>query len=187
MQGAEAIVYEEEGNIIKERTEKPYRIKELDDKLRKSRTTREAGILEKVEFSPKLIRKDKYRIVMEKLDGHLVKDIFDKDHERISKLIGKTLTELHEKHIIHGDLTTSNMILNEKLFLIDFGLSSYSHKEEDKAVDLHLLKRAIDSKHHENAEESMRIILENYNPENRESILKRLDKVEMRGRNKKKS
>ena len=43
---------------------------------------------------------------------------------------------------------TNDMIYDKKIYLIDFGLSLYSNKPEDKAVDLHLLKQALESKHY---------------------------------------
>ncbi len=68
----------------------------------------------------------------------------------IFKEIGNLIGKMHNQNIIHGDLTTSNMIVNsneKKIYFIDFGLSFFSEKIEDKAVDLHLLKRALESKH----------------------------------------
>ena len=47
------------------------------------------------------------------------------------------------------------------LFLIDFGLSSYSHKIEDKAVDLYVLKRALISLH-TNSDKLFDLFLEKY-------------------------
>src|SRR4030042_1167648 len=69
--------------------------------------------------------------------------------ERLRKSRTKTEAKIIQKlsHIINGDLTTSNMILNpdNKLYFIDFGLSFHSNKIEDKAVDLHLLKQALNA------------------------------------------
>ena len=116
---------------------------------------------------------------------------FDGDLERakhlakISKEIGETLTKLHNQDIIHGDLTTSNMILsnkNNKLYLIDFGLGFHSYKIEDKAVDLHLLKQALEAKHYKIAEECITIILKNYKPDKYKLILERIPVIESRGR-----
>ena len=70
------------------------------------------------------------------------------EQKRICRTIGENIAKLHDADIIHGDLTTSNMILKEKkVFFIDFGLGFSSHKTEDKAVDLHLLRQALEAKH----------------------------------------
>lgn len=186
-QGAESKLYEDKDCIIKDRFEKKYRLKEIDQKLRKFRTKREAKILEKLSdfSSPKLISTDKKQeIVMEKINGPLVKDILENDYKKLSYEIGKLVAGLHNKNIIHGDLTTSNMIFNKKIFLIDFGLSFFSHKIEDKAVDLKLLRQALESKHYKVYKEAYNEVLKAYKKyaDDSENILKRLEKVEKRGR-----
>src|SRR3989338_8147410 len=149
-QGAEAKLFLEEGAITKNRFKKSYRIKEIDEKLRGFRTRREAKVLQKLEAinfpAPKLINNDeKENLVIEKVDGKLIKDVLEKsNHKNICGEIGKKIAMLHNNSIIHGDLTTSNMILNKKVYFIDFGLSFFSEKAEDKAVDLHLLKEGLD-------------------------------------------
>ena len=87
---------------------------------------------------------------------------------------------------MHGDLTTSNIISAPKLHLIDFGLSFISHKPEDKAVDLHVLDRALESQHHENYQDLIANVIEGYKSyEDSSIVLERLEKVKLRGRNKK--
>ena len=82
-------------------------------------------------------------------------------------------------------MTTSNIILRGgKPYFIDFGLGFISAKMEDKAVDLHLLKQALFSKHHEIAEGCFDEILKNYEPS--KEFLERFEKVEGRGRYKRK-
>ncbi|MFC1723924.1 lipopolysaccharide kinase InaA family protein, partial [Nanoarchaeota archaeon] len=103
--------------------------------------------------------------------------------------IGEKVGLMHNNGIIHQDLTTSNMIMHsekKKVFLIDFGLSFFSVKEEDKAVDLHLLRRAVESRHHEIVEECFSSFVDGYKKTclDAELVLKRLEKVESRGRNK---
>ena len=147
-QGAEAKLYRNDNSIIKERIRKSYRIEEIDDKLRRSRTRREAKILEKlaaIDFpAPRLIENDKKeRLVMEFIDGDKVRDILEKkDYISLSKEIGKKIAILHNHGILHGDLTTSNMILDKEVFFIDFGLGFFSKRLEDKAVDLHLFRQS---------------------------------------------
>ena len=128
---------------------------------------------------------EKEQILIEKIDGKLVKDILEKKkYNRLSEEIGKKVAVLHNNLIIHGDLTTSNMIYSKEIYFIDFGLSFFSEKAEDKAVDLHLLKEALESKHYKICEEAFKIVLESYKKEAKKSAetLKRLEKVEKRGR-----
>ena len=94
--------------------------------------------------------------------------------------LGEQTAKLHDAGIIHGDLTTSNAILrNSDIFVIDFGLSFFSHKIEDKAVDLHLIKQALEAKHYQNWEKLFSAFLKGY--KNKE-VIERLKKVEARGR-----
>ena len=189
-QGAEAKLFLEEGKIIKNRFPKSYRIKEIDEKLRGFRTRREAKVLNRLEAinftAPKLIKNDeKENLVIEKIDGKLVKDILEKaDYGKLCEEIGRKIAILHNNSIIHGDLTTSNMILNNKIYFIDFGLSFFSEKAEDKAVDLHLLKEGLESKHYRIWEDCFKCAVEAYKKDakNSNATLKRLEVVEKRGR-----
>ena len=193
-QGAEAKLFLEKNRIIKDRIKKDYRIKQIDERLRKSRTRREAKILDKLQIlsfpGPKLIDCDnKETIIMENIKGKMIRDILEKkDYIKLSKEIGKKIAVLHNNHIIHGDLTTSNMILNKEIFFIDFGLSFFSHKVEDKAVDLHLLKQALESKHYTICDKCFNSAIKAYEKESKQGkdVLKRLEEVEKRGRYKKK-
>ena len=192
-QGAEAILYLQDEKLIKERIPKGYRIQELDDKIRKLRTRSEGRLLQRAENTPHvfLVDEDTCVIEMEFIDGGLVKDILnDLDADKRKRLcleIGGNIARLHDKNIIHGDLTTSNMLLKEKLYFIDFGLGFISERIEDKAVDLKLLKQALDSKHYLVAEDCFSWMLEGYRAyEDYEKVFKQLGKVEMRGRYKRK-
>ena len=79
------------------------------------------------------------------------------------------------------------MIIDGKLYFIDFGLGFISSRIEDKAVDLRLLKQALDSKHYKTAEESFKWVLEGYKECNDYmDVMKQLEKVELRGRYKRK-
>jgi Kae1-associated kinase Bud32 len=185
--GAEANIYEKDGIIIKERIPKKYRIKEIDEKINKSRTNREAKVIKKLNEakinSPTIIKKENNIIIMELIKGFKLRDVIEeKDYKKISKEIGKNIKKIHDLGIIHGDLTTSNIILKDnQIYLIDFGLSFFSHKDEDKAVDLHLLEEALNSKHHKIAKECFNLILKSYNDK---EVINRLIKVKERGRNK---
>ncbi len=194
--GAEAIIYKFGERVVKFRKRKTYRIKEIDLPLIKYRTRREARILEKLNKQgfpcPKLIDVDEERgcIVMQFIQGAKLKDVLSKNNYKVfMKKAGVLLGKLHSMNIIHDDLTTSNFIVSDKLYIIDFGLSFVSQKIEDKAVDIHLFKRALESKHSNFWEEAFNTFLyaykETYNEA--EQVIKRLnDKVEKRGRYKRK-
>ena len=192
-QGAEAKLFLEEGKVKKDRFPKSYRIKELDATLRGQRTRKEAKILEKLASlgfpAPKIISSDeKSHIEMEYLPGKLLKDVLNaKNCNEYGREIGKKVAILHNNDIIHGDLTTSNMILHEKkkeIHFIDFGLSFISLKDEDRAVDLHVLKEALESKHYQFWEECFTSAMDAYtsHAKNAAAILKRYETVEKRGR-----
>ena len=105
------------------------------------------------------------------------------------KEFGRQISILHNHDIIHGDLTTSNVILHQdKVYLIDFGLSFYSTKIEDRAVDMHLLYQALEAKHYITFKEDFVAILDGYKfSKNYKMVLDRLKVVEQRGRYKKKN
>jgi TP53 regulating kinase-like protein len=193
-QGAEAKIFQDDSIIIKERVSKTYRIKELDDKIRKQRTRREVSILErayKLIPVPKLIshsEKD-YKIKMELIKGKKLADTLDNFQQpirlKICKKIGEQIAILHNNNIIHGDLTTSNMILtSDSLYFIDFGLSFIDQRIEHKAVDLHLIKQALESKHYRHFESSFKAVLEGYKSQSNsfKEVILQLEKVEGRGR-----
>ncbi len=188
--GAEAVIYEKDGVIIKHRLRQSYRLKQIDDLLRKQHPKREAYLLKKLRIShPKLISSDdKEKIIMEKIKGVKLRDVLDKE-PILAKRVGSLVAEMHEQNIIHGDLTTSNMIVRNKneIVFIDFGLSFHSHKLEDMAVDVHLFKQALESKHHVVFDFAMEAFFEGYkNFKKYKDVLERLKSVEKRGRNKKK-
>jgi len=189
-QGAEAKIFLEKNQVVKDRFRKSYRISEIDTRLRKSRTKREAKVLLKLQKlgfpTPSLIDNDEKSILkMSYINGKLVKHIInDKNGSKLAKEIGEKIARLHNNTIIHGDLTTSNMIMGKEIYFIDFGLSFFSHKIEDMAVDLHLLKEALESKHPSIFEKTFGTIKKYYKIRkiNGADVLKRLEQVESRGR-----
>ena len=191
--GAEAILYKKNSYLIKKRVSKGYRIQELDERLRKDRTSKETNLMVKARRNganvPVIIKKDmnEFKITMEYIDGEVLKDFLEKANtKKIDKLcsdIGKNITKLHFAGIFHGDLTTSNMILkNGELYIVDFGLGKFTNKVEDFAVDLHLMKRALISKHNSVWKKVFKKILENYNIREKKKVLERMKKIEKRGR-----
>lgn len=187
-QGAEAKIIQEGNNIIKDRISKGYRHPELDKKIIKTRTKSEAKLLDKAAMlgiSPKPIEVTNNKIIMPKIQGKKLSEHLENlNYKEICKQIAINIVKLHDNNIIHGDLTTSNMILTDKnqLFFIDFGLGFISNRIEDKAVDLHLIKQALETKHFTIYKECEKIILENYNSKDKTKILEQLKKVEARGR-----
>lgn len=196
--GAEATVYLDGSSgkdvIDKERSKKNYRHEDIDSVLRRSRTRKESKILKALEssgFVPKLLEQKDHNVVMEYINGVQLKHVLDKKPE-LAVLIGKNLAYMHDRNLIHGDLTTSNMILvgkgkSQKLFFIDFGLSYNSTRVEDKAVDIHLFKQALESKHFRVNDKAYKYFLQGYIPKEKKDILTRLAVVEQRGRYKEKT
>jgi TP53 regulating kinase and related kinases len=137
---------------------------------------------------PSLLRIDdkNMNIEMSYIKGQKVRDMLD-NNLHICSEIGEKIALMHNSGIIHGDLTTSNMIYNDaKVYFIDFGLSFFSEKTEDKAVDLHLLKQALESKHYKVFEKAFDSVMKGYKSKSNNfiDIKKRFDQVELRGRNK---
>lgn len=184
-QGAEAIIEVVDGKVLKNRKAKKYRHRELDRKIREERTETEVKLMnEAIKYgvkAPESEKKDDSTISMDKIEGMPLKEVIDERPE-ILKSYGENVSNLHSADIIHGDLTTSNALVSEGLYLIDFGLSFRSDRVEDKAVDIHLLKQVLNSSHPEVSDEAWENFLEGYRPENREEVLDQLEEVEKRGR-----
>lgn len=225
-QGAEAKIYISDFHgkrcIIKERFSKSYRVKELDDKLTKQRILNEVRNITKLHKigvnTPYILFVDLFqrKIYMEYINKSvLLKNILNRIYydqftiQKYSNLINniinstaKYLAKIHNNNIIHGDLTSSNILLVynnsnnieedilfhqefNSFYFIDFGLSYVSQENEDKAVDLYVLRRAIISANPK-SEEIFNQILEKYKiyVNNGNSIVNVLLKVEQRGRKK---
>ena len=200
--GAEAELYQESWyglNIVRKvRKVKTYRHPKLDLKIRKSRTGREAQIMHEAKGSgvptPLIFMVDmtSTTIIMQYVAGSRVKDLLhflsSIERLRLCSQIGQLIGRLHRNRIIHGDLTTSNMILSKtgKLFFIDFGLSEHSEELEKRGVDLLLMKRAFYSTHYSFAFECFKAITEGYAVERGEeackNVIERVNKISKRGR-----
>uniref|UniRef100_A0A060T423 EKC/KEOPS complex subunit BUD32 n=1 Tax=Blastobotrys adeninivorans TaxID=409370 RepID=A0A060T423_BLAAD len=221
-QGAEALVYWTNTHpflddaqtplIVKYRPPKPYRHAALDAQLTKHRTLAEARILQKLGTmpvaAPRLVFVDPRNglIWMEKVLGPSLKQwIWDQEAEgsandegsELEKVlinVGRQIGVLHLNEIVHGDLTTSNIVLRNghEPTLIDFGLGSHSGLPEDKAVDLYVLERAVISTHPVNSDRYTELLLRGYQEHHEESgkvgkiklkeVIKRLEDVRLRGR-----
>ena len=185
-QGAEAVLVLDK-NLVKDRIPKRYRHPRIDAELRSSRTNREAKILRKLEAlgfpAPRLVNQKQATIEMQFLLGKRVRDVLTaKNCRMFGTGMGRKIRILHDAEIIHGDLTTSNMLRHEKaIYFVDFGLSFFSPKVEDKAVDLHLLRQALESKHYRFWKPCFASVLKAYGDK---AVIARLEQVEKRGRNK---
>jgi Kae1-associated kinase Bud32 len=187
-QGAEAIITRTDEGIQKERPKKRYRHPQLDGELRTTRTRHEARILQRAKTAnipvPQVRQLNDTTLILEEIKGTQLKEVLDADPS-LAHQAGRLLGKLHAQHIIHGDLTTSNIMHHEgNLTLIDFGLSYHSARDEDMAVDLHLFKQSLESKHHKVRSTAYRHFLQGYRDTGTEAPIERLKKVEGRGRNK---
>lgn len=195
--GAEAVLYmgkhEGAAALVKDRVRKGYRLPELDERIRRQRTSMEARMLERARRAgvdaPKVWSEGDGKIVMEWIDGERVKDCLNGMPEsrrmEVYRLIGESVAKLHEAGLVHGDLTTSNMILKGgKLYIIDFGLGKSSKKVEDQAVDLHLFFEAVRSTHFKLLDEAWTNVLKHYRLKYRiaNEVLNQVDKIRTRRR-----
>jgi TP53 regulating kinase-like protein len=131
-------------------------------------------------------------ITMEFIEGKLVKQLLGSlsptEREEMCIRIGETIGRLHGHGVIHGDLTTSNMIVNKegRVFLVDFGLGEKNTELEAQGVDLHLMKRALQSTHYRFAEECFEAIAKGYSSvigeERSKEVLRKIKEIEKRGR-----
>jgi TP53 regulating kinase-like protein len=173
-QGAEgrvfAVTFLERPAIVKQRFKKTYRHPVLDAKITRSRLVGEARAIARARKlgvpTPALYHVDPFQnaIYMERVFGKTLKALIregmsDDLMETIGAQVGRHVAAMHDGGLIHGDLTTSNILVvfdaseeDEKtpaprVVLIDFGLASNSIVPEDKGVDLYVLERAITVTH----------------------------------------
>jgi len=182
--------------LIKRRGEKKYRNTELDREIRRTRTNHEAAIIHRAKLagvpSPLIyqVDPDEATIVMEFVEGERVRDIVDElsgDERRILfEQIGEMAGRLHKAGIVHGDLTTSNIIKTEEgVVFVDFGLGEMSRETEKRGVDLNLMHRMLTSTHFTHTEELFDAFKEGYKSvlgaEASEALV-RMEEVARRGR-----
>jgi TP53 regulating kinase and related kinases len=224
-QGAEAIVLKtalltsSTPVALKFRPKKSYRHPTLDARLTKARVLAEARVLirckkEAVQV-PAVIAADWEAgwLALEWIPGQTVRACLDA-HLRsapeseqgqaaespeilgLMSKVGSAVGRLHSIGIVHGDLTTSNLMLRQTtsessssldgdVYLIDFGLAQQSIQDEDRAVDLYVLERAFGSTHPQ-AENLFHHVLQVYAQSYKGAavVIKRLEEVRMRGRKK---
>lgn len=188
-EGAEAKILKLENGILKKiRMPKSYRLDVLDLKLRKSRNRREFKVLNKLnDFGVnvpqvyEIFEKDEISFTFEYIEGNVLKDVMNKN---LLFLAFGQIILMHKFGVVHGDLTTLNILVkNNEIYLIDFGLSDFNFNIELRAVDLNLFFTCIRNEH-PNFFKYKSELLEKYSAEFGTDVLKRLDVVEHRGRNK---
>lgn len=217
-QGAEALLYKttflskDKPAALKVRPAKPWRHPTLDKRLTRQRILAEARVLVKCRKEgvpvPAVLAVDWEAgwSVAEWIEGVTVKEAIrqrevEGGEDELNGLlarIGTAVGKLHSVGVIHGDLTTSNMMLRPSagsetspgnlqgdIVLIDFGLATQAVQEEDRAVDLYVLERAFGSTHPKEEgkfDEVLKAYATTYRDAKR--ALRRLEDVRMRGRKK---
>jgi TP53 regulating kinase-like protein len=184
--------------VIKTRLPKKYRPEKLDATIRTYRTVHEPQLMNEAKKAgvptPTIFLVDvkNSTIIMEHVIGkqvkHLLGNFSTKEREDVCVMVGELIGKLHSHGIIHGDLTTSNMILTAegKIFLVDFGLGEKNAEVEAKGVDLHLMKRALQSTHYQFAEECFAAVARGYvavlGEDEAKGVLAKVKEIERRGR-----
>ncbi|KNE66130.1 BUD32 protein kinase [Allomyces macrogynus ATCC 38327] len=226
-QGAEGRLYRHQflgtAALSKERFKKTYRHPTLDANLTRSRLLQEARALRKARLqahvsTPRVLFVDPETstLVIEEIAAPTVRDwvlthsgaagTHSADLDAVCDQIGMAVARLHGADLIHGDLTTSNMLVTDLnlatttattasttttpaplgLCMIDFGLAATSTLAEDKAVDLYVLERAIKSTHPKVEKAMVARVLAAYESEATAAVaapvLAKLDEVRLRGR-----
>jgi TP53 regulating kinase-like protein len=200
--GAEASLYVSDWHgrkvVTKVRIPKRYRPEALDKQIRSYRTVHEPQLMNEAKAAGVptpliyLVNVPEALITMEFIEGKQVKQLLNHvpkaERKELCVRIGELVGKLHKEGLIHGDLTTSNMILNQegKIFFVDFGLGEKNIELEAKGVDLHLLKRALQSTHYMFWEECFENVLYGYGlvlgEVLSEKVYEKIREIERRGR-----
>lgn len=182
--------------VYKVRKPLRYRLPELDEEIRRQRTLHEAEMIHQAKkagvAAPFVYDVDvpTSTLVMEYIAGPRVKDLIASERAAAGKIFrefGKDVARLHAAGIMHGDLTTANVVRRDGgLVFIDFGLSVRTGRLEDHAVDLRLIKETLVGAHPEVAEAAMGALGRGYasvagQPRTR-AVLRQLVSIERRGR-----
>jgi len=176
-----------------------YRLPELDKLIRSQRTVHEAQLIHESKLAgvsaPHLyyLSPQDALLVMEYIDGERLKTVLLEAGLKKARLdelgeeFGRSIAKLHAAGIMHGDLTTSNVIVDGGvLSLIDFGLAVHSKKLEDQAVDLRLIKETLTGAHNSVSERFLQSLMSGYSAvlgrERAEAATRKLAEIERRGR-----
>ncbi len=199
--GAEAALYKGRflnlDVVIKYRLRKPYRLNDLDLQLRIQRTILEAKVIRTlmragVKVPPLLyVHPEEGILVLKYIKGSLLRDVVHSGSIDVSckglNYVGKYAGRMHSIGVVHGDLTTSNVIItpDNMAYLIDFGLSKFSNRIEDMATDIHLFTRSLESAHYKWKDFLLKCFLRGYFNEKGDEAAKIVavaKEIRMRGR-----
>jgi TP53 regulating kinase-like protein len=200
--GAEAILYLADWAgkkvVIKVRIPKRYRPEALDEQIRSYRTVHEPQLMHEAKAAGVptpliyIVNVPEASITMEFVEGQQIKQLLNKvsqdKRQELCVKIGELIGKIHRQGLIHGDLTTSNMILSPegKIFFVDFGLGEKNSELEAEGVDLHLMKQALQSTHYQFWEECFKDVLCGYSSvlgsELAEKVYEKIREIERRGR-----
>jgi TP53 regulating kinase-like protein len=183
--------------VVKKRPKKPYLLSNIDEQLRTTRTSKECKMLTVARtfgvptpsvYSVDLLNKS---ITMDFIDGEQFKVLVDTTSpENLRKLchqFGHLIGLLHLGGLVHGDPTTSNILVDQenKMWMIDFGLAELNASVEMKGVDLHLIRRALETTHWEYQEDMLKDTLEGYSQtvgDDAKELFTRMEEIRERGR-----
>jgi TP53 regulating kinase-like protein len=199
--GAEAEIYLQDWHgepaIRKSRIAKPYRVPELDESIRRTRTVHEANMMHEVRRlgapvpAIQHVDPESTTLIMDYVKGPTLKEelyglSMVRRRDRCNSL-GGLLGLMHEGGVVHGDMTISNVLSEDgKLFVIDLGLGDLSDEFEDKGVDLLLLSRAMKSTHYAFHTFLFNAFLKGYSKavgrKRSEETLRKMHEIEKRGR-----
>jgi TP53 regulating kinase-like protein len=184
--------------VVKARLPKKYRPEKLDVTIRTYRTVHEPQLMSEAKKAgvptPAIFQVNvaEATIVMEFVEGKQLKQLINgfsaEKREAVCFNVGELIGKLHRHGVIHGDLTTSNMILgvDGRIFFVDFGLGEKNAELEARGVDLHLLKRALQSTHYQFAEDCFQAVIKGYTTavgeEEAKDVLAKIREIERRGR-----
>ena len=183
--------------VYKVRKPLEYRLQILDEAIRHQRTLREAEIIHQAKEAgveaPSLYHVDpsSATLVMEFVKGDRLRDVIveisSDELARVFFMFGRGVARLHKAGIMHGDLTTANVVRRGgELVFIDFGLSLRSERLEDHAVDIRLIKETVMGAHSGVAPAALEAFYNGYSRVVREprfrQVHRQLQNIERRGR-----
>ena len=190
--GAEAVVeiieWQDSSAISKVRNKRSYRHPDLEKRLVTERLRSESRVIERLLSEGILVPAlyevniEKSQIIMEFIDGITLERGLrtDKFHEYLVSS-AKILSQIHSSGVVHGDPTTSNFMISDDIYAIDFGLSTFNDDAESRASDLRVFLESLEAHHSEIS--GREIFLEAYSEwESSKEVLEALEVLELRGR-----
>jgi Kae1-associated kinase Bud32 len=144
--------------VLKKREPRAYRHPDLDRRLTRQRMNVEARVLSRLQKSgfaaPSLLDLDVEEgwMLLSRIDGRPLFEALRDDSAGLVEVkeFGGLIRRLHESGVSHGDLTTHNVMIDERgaMSLIDFGLSRIAPEIEHLGLDLQVLNECLTASHH---------------------------------------